>query len=303
MAERKRLLANTLKFGVCVPTYGNFTVSSLRAVSLEAEKLGFDSIWTTDHVLMPRNSGTPYERIIDSVTTLAYLAAITKRVKLGISVLIIAVRNPVVAAKQLATVDTLSNGRLILGIGTGWNEKEFSHLGASFHDRGRRSNESIKLIRALWNGETSFEGRHLSVRFEDAVFEPRPVKKHLPIWIGGISAAAMKRAAALGDAWHPNPASLEDFRKMVTTFRGIPGAEKKDVCVRVNLNVKMKDSEYERPRGKAITLSANGAENKRLVREFSKLGVGYIVVSLSPRGDVPVTNQIKGMRMLARDFL
>ncbi|HEX9197178.1 MAG TPA: LLM class flavin-dependent oxidoreductase, partial [Candidatus Bathyarchaeia archaeon] len=104
-----------MKFGVCVPNYGeSSSAEALRTVALEAEHAGCDSLWTTDHILMPINSGTPYERIFDSITTLAYLAAITSRVKLGISSLITAVRNPVVIAKQLATIDNLSGGRLML---------------------------------------------------------------------------------------------------------------------------------------------------------------------------------------------
>src|SRR5712691_7110516 len=172
--------AHDMKFGVCVPNYGeSSSAEALRTVALEAESAGCDSLWTTDHILMPRNSGTPYERIFDSITTLAYLAAITDRVRLGISSLITAMRNPVVVAKQLATIDNLSGGRLMLAIGVGWNEKEFAHLGSNFHNRGKRVDASIRLIRALWRGETSFKSRILGIELSDAVFEPRPVQKHL----------------------------------------------------------------------------------------------------------------------------
>src|SRR3989442_10804761 len=209
-----------MKFGVCVPNYGESpSAEALRTLTLEAERAGCDSLWTTDHILMPRNSGTPYERILDSITTLAYLAAITDSVKLGISSLITAMRNPLVVAKQLATIDNLSNGRLILATSAGWNEKEFSNLGSNFHNRGRRLNESIRMIRALWNGETSFASKSLNHHFEDIVFEPRPTQKHIPIWIAGNSKAAMKRAVRLGDGWHPNLFPLDVFRKMVADFR------------------------------------------------------------------------------------
>src|SRR4029077_4953369 len=172
-----------MKLGVCIPNYGeSSSPEALRQVALEAERAGCDSIWTTDHILMPRNSGTPYERIFDSLSTLAYLAGITKRVKLGISSLIIAMRNPVVVAKQLATIDNLSGGRVMLAIGAGWNEKEFAHLGSNFHNRGKRVDASIRVIRALWRGEKSFKSRVLGLEFSDAVFEPRPIQKHLAIW-------------------------------------------------------------------------------------------------------------------------
>src|SRR5437870_13462210 len=119
-----------MKFGVCVPNYGeSSSAEALRTVALEAESAGCDSLWTTDHILMPRNSGTPYERIFDSIATLSYLAAITDSVKLGISSLITAMRNPVVVAKQLAPLDHLSDGMIMLATRLGWNETEFAHLG------------------------------------------------------------------------------------------------------------------------------------------------------------------------------
>src|SRR5712692_9868713 len=133
---------------------------------MEAESNGFDSIWATDHILMPKNSGTPYERILDSITSLAYLAGVTEKVKLGISSLITPMRNPVVVAKQLATIDNLSGGRVMLATSVGWNEKEFSHLGSNFHNSGKRLDASIRLIRALWRGETCFEGRVLPQKFQ-----------------------------------------------------------------------------------------------------------------------------------------
>ena len=131
-------VAYTMKFGVCVPNYGaTSSVEAVSAIALEAEALGYDSVWTTDHVLMPRNSGTPYERILDSIATLAYLAPQTRNVRLGVSSLIIAMRNPAVVAKQLASIDAFSGGRVLLAIGVGWNQREFTSVGSDFHDRGR----------------------------------------------------------------------------------------------------------------------------------------------------------------------
>ena len=127
-----------MKLGVCVPNYGETsTPDAIQRIAVEAEQMGFDSVWCTDPLLMPRNSGTPYERIFESITTLGYLAGVTSKVRLGFSSLIIAMRNPVVVAKQLATIDNLSNGRVILATSAGWNEKEFSNLGSNFHNRGR----------------------------------------------------------------------------------------------------------------------------------------------------------------------
>jgi probable F420-dependent oxidoreductase len=292
-----------MKFGVCVPNYGgSCSPEALRTIVLEAERNGCDSVWTTDHVLMPRNSGTPYERIFDSMTTLAYLAGITTGVRLGISSLITAMRNPVVVAKQLATIDNLSVGRLLLATSAGWNEKEFAHLGSNFHNRGKRLDASIRLTRALWKGETSFKSRVLGIQFDDVVFEPRPIQSHLTILVGGTSSAAMKRAAALGDGWHPNVQPLDQFAKLVAEFRDIsPSARSKEVWVRIAIDPKAEHSEYKSPQGeKRIMLSRNHEQNKQILSALEKLGVSYIVASPNPDGKATVQSQVDAIKMLSK---
>jgi probable F420-dependent oxidoreductase len=291
-----------MKFGVCVPNYGEYSSpQALRAVALEAERNNCDSVWATDHVLMPKNSGTPYERIFDSIATLSYLAPNTGRVRLGISSLITAMRNPVVVAKQLATIDNLSGGRLMLATSAGWNEKEFSNLGSDFHNRGKRLDASIRLMRALWKGETSFKSRALGIEFSDAVFEPRPVQKHLTIWIGGTSKAAMKRAATLGDAWHPNVQPLDQFAKLVADFRETsPEAKTREICVRIAINKKAEQSEYRSPQGeKRIMLSGNQPQNKKILSSLEELGVSYIVASPNPDGKASIPDQVDAIKTLS----
>jgi len=292
-----------MKFGICVPNYGeSSSPEALRTVALEAEGAGCDSLWTTDHVLMPRNSGTPYERIFDSITTLAYLAPITNRVRLGISSLIIAMRNPVVVAKQLATIDNLARGRLMLAIGAGWNENEFASLGSNFRNRGKRVDASIRLLRALWRGETSFKSRVLGIDFRDAVFEPHPTQKNLSIWIGGTSKAAMKRAVTLGDAWHPNVQPLDQFTKLVADFRAVsPDARTKEICVRIAINTRAEQSEYKSPLGeRRIMLSGDEAQNKKILSGLEQFGVSYIVAVPSPDGKASISNQVDAVKTLAR---
>jgi len=294
-----------MKLGVCVPNYGEqSTPDAIKRIAVEAERAGFDSVWCTDHLLMPRNSGTPYERVFESITTLAYLSGVTSKVRLGISSLITAMRNPVVVAKQLATLDNLSNGRVILATSAGWNEKEFSNLGSNYHNRGKRLNESIRLIRALWNGQTSFESKALNIHFSDVVFEPRPIQKHVPIWIAGNSKAAMRRAVKLGDGWHPNLFPLDIFRKMVSDFREIfPDASSKLITVRVGLNPKAESSEYKSPLGeRRVLLSGNRAQNKQILNTLKELGVSYLVVALSPDGKASAADQIDGMKMILEDI-
>lgn len=254
---------------------------------------------------MSKNSGTPYERIFETITTLAYLSAATSRVRLGISSLVLPMRNPVVVAKQLATIDLLSNGRVTLATGVGWNETEFANLGPNFHDRGRRMDASIRLIKDLWSCKNFFESRTLRIRLQDGVFEPRPVQRSLPIWIAGSSPAAMRRAAKLGDAWHPNVQPLDRFAKSVAEFHGIsPEAGSKDICVRIGLNAKADKAEYMSPLGeKRVMLTSSRSENKRTMERLASLGVSYAVLVPSPDGKVPVSDQVTGIQMMARDFL
>jgi len=299
-------MGDPLKFGVCLPNYGETgSADGLRRVALAAEGLGYDSVWTTDHVLMPTNSGTPYERILESITTLGYLVGITSKVRLGISSLIMAMRNPVVAVKQLVTIDNLSSGRLILATSVGWNESEFGHLGSNFHNRGRRLDENIRLLRTLWDGGVvKFEGKQSNITFEHAVFEPHPVQKKLTIWISGNSKAAMTRAINLGDAWHPNAYPIEEFMKLIAEFRKLPGAEKKPICVRIGLNMKSKSQEYIGPQGeKRLILTGDMVESKRTISELAEIGVEYFVVSPSPDGKVPVEEQLDGLKKFSHDVI
>jgi probable F420-dependent oxidoreductase len=296
-----------MKFGVCIPNFGETaSVDGLRTVALEAEKMGYDSVWTTDHILMPSQSGTPYERIFESVTSLAYLAALTSTAKLGVSSLTVALRNPAVVVKQLATIDHFSGGRVMLAAGAGWNESEFVHLGSNFHDRGRRLDESIRLIRELWvsGSDAKFEGGKIPHKFSKVVFEPRPIQKKLTIWISGNSKAAMRRAATAGDAWHPNVYPLDVFRELVSEFRGIPGAKDKAICARVALNPKATKPEYTGPQGeRRLMLTGNMPENRKTISELEKLGVSYLLVNPSTDGRIPVPDQVAGLRMLAEELI
>jgi alkanesulfonate monooxygenase SsuD/methylene tetrahydromethanopterin reductase-like flavin-dependent oxidoreductase (luciferase family) len=157
-------------------------------------------------------------------------------------------------------------------------------------------------MRALWRGEASFKSRILGIEFNDAVFEPRPIQEHLSIWIGGTSKAAMKRAVALGDAWHPNVQPLDQFTKLVTEFRGIsPEATTKEICVRIGINTKAEQSEYKSPQGeRRIMLSGNQAENKKILSGLEQLGVSYIVAVPSPDGKASLPNQVDAIKTLSR---
>ncbi|MDA1001392.1 MAG: LLM class flavin-dependent oxidoreductase, partial [bacterium] len=174
-----------MEFGICIPHYGHpVDVSRTLEAARRAEALGFDSIWVTDHLLIPKNFEIIYrEHMLDPIVLLGHLAAITQRVKIGASVIILPYRNPIVVAKQMATIDQLSGGRLIFGAAPGWLEEEFIALGLPFKERGAMTDEYLRLIRRLWTEErVSFEGKY--VRFEDMVPSPRPAQRPAPpIWI------------------------------------------------------------------------------------------------------------------------
>jgi probable F420-dependent oxidoreductase len=198
----------TFPIGVLVPNFGSgATPKGVLEVAEAADRLGYDSVWTTEHFLVGREAVDPYGTVLDSLTTLAWLAGRTERVGLGTSILILPLHHPIRLAKEVSTLQEISGGRVRLGIGVGWHEDEFRYFGVPFADRGRRADEAIRLMRALWAGKTSFAGEYWS--FEDATALPLP--DPVPeLWIGGRS---LRRATELGDVWHPTRISADEVRE------------------------------------------------------------------------------------------
>jgi len=196
--------------GLILPSYrAGASAEGIDAAADAAERLGWHTIWTTDHVLPGAEASSEYGRLFDAVSTLAYLAGRTSRVRLGLSVLVVPMRNAVVLARELATIDLLSRGRLTAGVGVGWSAEEFANVGVAerFGRRGAYTDEAIGLWRHLWSGSREpWEGRvH---HFRDVGFEPLPPQgASLPIVIGGRSEAALRRAARLGDGYHASASS------------------------------------------------------------------------------------------------
>jgi probable F420-dependent oxidoreductase len=207
---------SAMQFHLAIPNFGpGSSPEAMTEIAEEAEELGFDGIGTTDHLMVPKGMPDRYERIFEALTVLAYLAARTRRVKLITSVIVLLMRNPFAVAKQAATIDQLSGGRLELGLGVGWNELEFANVHADFRNRGRRLDEAIRLFRHLFSGSREpFQGTYYS--YEDGVSEPLPVRREkLPILIGGNSDAALKRAARLADGWESTGLDPETWQERV----------------------------------------------------------------------------------------
>jgi probable F420-dependent oxidoreductase len=202
-----------MHLGVILPNFGaGSSPEGIRRVAEAAEELGFDSVWTTEHIVVGPEAIDPYGRVYDPLVTLGWIAGWTERTGLGTSIVLAPLHNPFHLAKEVATLQEISSGRFTLGVGMGWHRDEFDFMGVPFEGRGRRGDEAIRLMRALWSGEKSFEGRIWA--YDDATAEPHP--SPVPeIWVGGSSERAIRRALELGDAWHPSRGSSAEHVRQV----------------------------------------------------------------------------------------
>lgn len=178
-------------------------------LAVAAEELGYGTAWLPDHLLPPGEFGSTYGGVYEPLVTIGYLAARTTRIRFGTSVLVLPMRSPYVVAKQAATLHRLSGERVVLGIGAGWEAAEFAAVGASFEERGRRTDESLAIIRSLFSGED-----------RDGVFEPK-LRAPLPIMIGGTTKPALRRAARFGDEWQGLGLDGKSFAAAVMRLRSL----------------------------------------------------------------------------------
>src|SRR6267154_3006186 len=209
-----------MRVGIHLPHIGRKAGSeAIRRAAIQAEELGFSDAWSSEHIIIPKGAPYPPSALFyDPVLTLTWAAAYTKKIRLGTSVLVLPMRHPLPLAKELATLQCLSEGRLILGAGVGWLGAEFAALGVPFRERGRRMDEGIAMMRAVWSEDpVSFPARHIPAVIEDMRMLPQPVKP-IPIWIGGSSQAALARALRL-DGWHGSRLSPEEAAPIVRRLR------------------------------------------------------------------------------------
>jgi probable F420-dependent oxidoreductase len=210
-------------FGLILPSYrAGATKESIDAATEAIARLGWHSVFTTDHLLVePSKRSEDYFTLFDALNTLAYLAAKQPTIKLGASVVVVPMRNAVELAKELATIDVLSDGRLIVGVGVGWNEPEFEHLGYGerFSQRGAYLSEAVAIWRQLWSGSTGpFHGRFHS--WDDVRFAPLPAQgAAVPVWFGGRDAPALRRAGRLGDGYHSSATGHDQLAVRIPIIR------------------------------------------------------------------------------------
>jgi probable F420-dependent oxidoreductase len=250
--------------GACAAANGAARIGTL------AEELGYDSLWMGEHVVAPSPWAAPSPiqpdfPILDPLVALAFMAGVTERVRLATGIVILPQRNPVVLAKQLATLDVVSKGRLMFGMGVGYLEPEMSAVGVPMEGRGARADEYLQAMRALWEDEApAFSGRH--VEFEGVDAHPRPLQRPLPVVIGGHSAAAHRRAVAHGDGWYGYLLDRDATALQIESLRKAADAAGRDLS------------------GFTITVSPAERLTPDSVRAFGDLGVDRLV--LVPRSEL-----------------
>jgi len=282
-----------------------------------ADELGFDSVWVSDHVVVPSRideSKYPYgppgtfspdksQNFFEPFAVLAYIAGRTRRVALGTSVLVLPQRQPLVVAKQWATLDALSGGRMILGVGAGWMREEFAALGVdTFERRGAATDEAIRLYREVWTrqGDVTFEGE--VYRFDPLRAMPKPAQAGgPPIWVGGHGRRSIRRAAELGDGWHAIRIGLDDLRGSIATLHemlGRYGRRPEDVVVSTVCNVYAPGA---RPDGEPQEWDLVGEPERmaETLRRYETVGVEHVVLNAFPRDSV--TPMLEAVELVARE--
>lgn len=212
-----------MQFGIMLPHYKQVAATdAIARVAKAAERLGYASVWVSDHIVIPNAAVDRFGEVFyDPLAVLAYVAACTERVQLGSSVLILPYRNPIQVAKAAATVDCLSHGRLLVGVGVGALTAEFRTLQAPWEERGDYTDEALRIFQELWTNPTpQFHGKYY--QFRDIQCQPRPIQQpHPPLWVGGNSRRAVRRAAEFGNVWHPSRADAATITSMLPRLHSL----------------------------------------------------------------------------------
>lgn len=281
-----------MKYGVFLPVSGRAASrKTLMQAAQQAESLGYDSVWAADRLVMPWKIETayPYSKestfivppdrpFFDTLTCLAFLAGCTEKIQLGMSVMVLPYRHPLHWAKIATTIDQLSTGRLIMGVGVGWMEEEFTAMNAPFKERGAVSDEQLTLLKQLWTEEhITFKGKYYNV--DDIAFNPKPYQKpRVPIWVGGEGKYAQRRAARYGDAWFPyfvriTPAELAErfdyVRKIAREAGRNPDALALACCLPIELTPDDAQQEENYLKGSVEQVTDR-------LKMFEKVGVTHI---------------------------
>lgn len=307
-----------MSFGVLLPNHVSIAgPEGYRTIATRAEELGLDHVWLGDHIVMPSQTESDYpdtdtgaspfdpeQPVPEPLATMAYLAGCTKRIKLGTFVLIAPQREPVATAKIISTVDYMSGGRFLLGVGVGWQEEEFLAMGVdTFKERGKVTDEYIRIYKELWTkDDPQFDGRYS--KFSRIKFYPKPVQKpHPPIWVGGYTRSAMRRAAALGDVWSPvgqQPQAALEPDDMAQAIRELGDMTERAGRPRDAVQASFTVSILFNPRsaGPRRTLTGTAEEIAADVARYQEAGVKHFVFAFgSDREGLPPIDSFFGVRV------
>ena len=269
-----------MEYGVCLPFGSGSSIEAVDAAAETAERLGWRDVWVTDHLLVDRADAADYGRITEAITTLAYLAGRTTRVRLGASVIVVPPRNAVILAKELATVDVASRGRLIAGVGVGWSEREFANLGMTERHRvrGAYTEEAVTLWRHLWSGsEEAFRGRFHA--FENYAFGPLPPQgAALPIWFGGRDRRALERVGRQADAYHSSATPPAEYADRIPLIRAAAENAGRPMP-RLSARVRVRLDEAESAGDGFYAMRGSGEDVAREIGAFAALGVDHLALS------------------------
>ena len=267
-----------MDYGLCLPNFPDgASPEGIEAGAGVAERLGWSTVWTTDHVLVPHDAASDYGRIYEALLTLAWVGARHPRIRLGTSVIVVPQRNAVLLAKELGTLDSLSGGRVVAGVGIGWNRGEFANLGAAdrFSVRGAYLDETIRLWRHLWSGSSEpFRGRFHTI--EDFVFGPLPAQTPLPILVGGRAERAVRRAGTLADGYHSSAIGPSAYAERVPIVRAAAetaGRPMPTLSARVRVEFDVTSGDGYAMRGTPDAIAAE-------IRAFTALGVTHLALHL-----------------------
>jgi probable F420-dependent oxidoreductase len=290
-----------MNYGVVLPIW-QLTIAEAESLTVRAEELGLDGVFVPDHILAKPATTQHYGgHWPDPFSLLAYLAGRTRRIRLGASVIVLPYRNALVAAKAAATVDQVSGGRFIFGVGVGWDEAEFVDLRLPFRERGRLSDDYLRAIKAAWASDIpEYTGEYVS--FAGATFSPRPAQRpHPPIWVGGspgaVSAPAVRRCALLGDAWHPLALSLDDIEKGFATLRDLAARSGRRDALGLAPRNLLDLTDAPKGSGRAA-FQGSMAEVVSDLRRVATLGAAWMAFDL-PRAGVPA--MMRAMERLASE--
>ena len=298
-----------MRLGIALPHFGpHATPQAIVTVARNAEALGFASLWVLDRLLWPIHPvskypgnprgemPSPMQNTYDPLIVLSFAAAHTEKLFLGTSVLVAAYRSPAVTAKMTATLDLLSNGRMILGLGVGWSADEFAAVGRSIEDRNQQADEFIEVLRELWKkGEGCFQGKFY--RVPHCVFLPKPVQKSgPPIWIGGNSERALRRVATHGDGWHPTSRMpIAEMTERITRARDAAnklGRKGEHIALTLRWNA-FPD----------LAVPANRAVVAQKLHEYREAGVEHICIDFNIPQPASMDSIHENMERLMREIV